>query len=96
MHTKSIICNDPYCLICGTNYHLQRHHIFPGSRRQLSEKYGLWVYLCGRHHTMGDFSAHRDTEFSQRLKEQGQLAWEERYGTRDDFIKEFGKSWVED
>lgn len=45
---------------------------------------------------MGDFSAHRDTEFSQRLKEQGQLAWEEHYGSREDFIKEFGKSWVEE
>ena len=94
MHTKSIINNEPYCLICGTPLHLHRHHIFPGSRRQLSEKYGLWVYLCARHHNMSEAGVHNDSELDQRLKRHGQRRWEAEFGTREDFIKTFGRSWL--
>lgn len=94
---KSIISNEPYCLICGSPQHLHRHHICSGyGRRQLSEKYGLWVYLCARHHNMTDFSVHRDSKLDLILKQQGQKAWEDQYGTREDFIKIFGRSWLEE
>lgn len=95
--TESIISNTPVCLVCGTPHHLCRHHIYSGrGRRELSEKYGLWVYLCGRHHTMGAFSIHHDSALDKKLREQGQRAWEARYGTREDFIRIFGRSWLED
>ena len=38
------------CFICGSGQSLERHHIFTGSRRKKSEKYGLVVYLCDTCH----------------------------------------------
>ena len=92
---KSLLSNEPVCYICGTPYNLHRHHIIYGSgRRQLSEKYGLWVYLCGDHHNLSPYGVHNDRELDTRLKQEAQTAWEAKYGTREDFIKVFGRSWL--
>ena len=52
------------CFLCGRNGRgdrLERHHIFGGARRPLSEKYGLVVYLCGeRCHRTGEYSCHKN------------------------------------
>lgn len=94
-HTESIISNEPMCLICGKPYDLHRHHLYSGyGRRQASERWGCWVYLCSRHHNMSEFSVHNDPVLDRMLREQGQLAWEERFGTREEFIKIFGRSWL--
>ena len=34
------------CYRCGSKMLVHRHHIFAGSMRDLSEREGLWVYLC--------------------------------------------------
>lgn len=94
---KSIISNEPVCYRCGTPFDLERHHIFSGNgRRQLSEKFGLWVYLCPKHHTFGPEAVHNDKALDLTLRKMGQQAWEDRYGTREDFIKVFGRSWLEE
>lgn len=93
--SNSIISNEPRCIVCRMTYGLHRHHLFYGSaNRKLSEKYGLWVYLCARHHNASDKGVHFNKELDQKLKEHGQLAWEATYGTREDFIKTFGKSYL--
>lgn len=43
---------------------------------------------------MSEFSVHNDPVLDRMLREQGQLAWEERFGTREEFIKIFGRSWL--
>ena len=45
---------------------------------------------------MSPYGVHNDRELDTRLKQEAQTAWEAKYGTREDFIKVFGRSWLED
>jgi len=81
-----------YCFICGKPAS-DRHHLIGGTaNRRLSEKYGLVIYLCRSCHTM----AHDDPNWNKALKRYGQKMWEAQYGTREEFIKVFGKSWLDE
>ena len=87
------------CFLCGRNGlgdRLERHHIFGGARRQLSEKYGLVVYLCGeRCHRLGEYSAHQNAEIADYLHKYGQKkAMSENNWTVEQFIKVFGKNYL--
>ena len=61
-----------------------------------SEKYGCWCYLCARHHNMSDVGVHFNRKLDLKLKRHTQRLWEERYGDRNDFIRTFGKSWIDE
>jgi hypothetical protein len=91
---KSIISNEKYCLVCGLpNVH--KHHIYEGTgRRKLSEKYGCWCFLCPRHHNMSNEGVHFNKILDLKLKQQCQKAWEFQYGSREDFIKVFNRSYL--
>lgn len=92
---KSIVSNEKRCWICETERNLHRHHVFYGAgRRSTSEKYGCWVYLCGYHHNMSDKGIHFNKEVDLQLKRLTQRKWEDKYGSRDDFIRTFGKSYL--
>jgi methionine aminopeptidase len=87
------------CFLCGRNGNgdrLERHHIFGGSRRKLSEKYGLVVDLCGdRCHRNGRYSVHKNAEVQKYLHEYGQKkAMEENVWTVREFINVFGKNYI--
>lgn len=89
-----------YCWRCGRNGAtdpLDRHHIFGGAYRDKSEKYGLVVRLChNRCHVFGKDAAHRNAETMQALHEYGQeKAMREQGWTTEDFIREFGKNYLE-
>ena len=90
--------NRKKCYRCGANGvadHLQCHHIFGGANRKLSEHYGLKVWLCGKKcHEAGPESAHMNRQTDLALKEAGQKAFEEVHGTREDFRRIFGKSYL--
>ena len=91
----SLISNERACFFCGSTLNLHKHHIYEGNgRRQVSEKYGCWVYLCARHHNMSDESVHFNRKLDLVLKEKCQEAWEARFGTRDEFIKKFRRSYL--
>lgn len=93
--SKSIISNEPECLVCKTTLNLHRHHVFGGvGRRKKSEMYGCWVYLCARHHNMSNSGVHFNKQLDTKLKQECQRAWEERYGDREDFRHEFGQSYL--
>ena len=82
----------PGCAVCGSPY-TEVHHIFPGTaNRAQSEKYGLTVRLCRKHHK----EAHKrpNSGLDLELKEQAQKYWESLYGGREAFIKAFGRSWI--
>ena len=87
------------CWLCGRNGNadpLDRHHIFGGARRKLSEKYGLVVDLCHHDcHLFGAEAAHRSRETMQALHEYGQRLCMERHGmSREEFMLIFGKNYL--
>lgn len=93
---KSIISNERECLVCKTTFDLHRHHVFFGTaNRKLSEQYGCWVYLCGRHHNLSNAGVHFNKPFDTKLKQICQKKWEELNGSREDFIRTFGRNYLE-
>lgn len=93
---KSIIQNKKVCYVCGTTTWLEEHHIFEGTaNRKLSEKYGLKIYLCHRHHTEVPDGIHFDKWLRDRTKQEAQKIFMEHYDkTTEDFIKIFGKNYI--
>ena len=93
--SKSIISNERECVICGSTYNLHRHHIYGGvGRRDLSERWGCWCYLCARHHNMSDASVHFNRQLDFRLKQECQKRWEVEHGTREEFVRTFGRNYL--
>lgn len=85
------------CFLCGRTTGLDRHHIFGGPYRKKSEKYGLTVDLCHDScHIFGPNSAHQNREIMLKIKRYGQKkAMEENGWSTEDFIREFGKNYLE-
>lgn len=93
--SKSLISNERFCVVCGTNYNLHRHHIYGASNRKHSEEYGCWCYLCARHHNMSNDGVHFSKTLNLKLKQQCQRAFEYQVGTREDFLKIFGRNFLD-
>lgn len=73
------------------------HHIFPGNgRRKKCEEYGFVVALEPRYHNMSNYSVHAvpNAGLDLQLKQMAQEYYESHYGGREDFIKEFGRSYL--
>lgn len=71
---------------------VHEHHIFYGHNRKKSEKYGMKVYLCPRHHT-GDMGVHNGNKtLDLTLKMIAQRKFEEVY--KEEFIEIFGKNYL--
>ena len=72
------------------------HHVFPGNRRKICEKYGFVVPLHPTFHEWATYSVHKapNRGLDLKLKQECQRYYEEHYGTREEFIKEFGKSYL--
>lgn len=89
------------CFICGNAIPfgyvngLEEHHIFGGPNRKNSERRGLKVWLCGEScHRTGKEAVHMNRKVDLCLKVAGQKVYERRYGSREEFIAEFGKSYL--
>jgi hypothetical protein len=91
---ETVLQANKECFVCGTTSDLESHHIFGGTaNRKVSERYGLKVWLCHEHHT-GNSGVHFNPDLAQELHEAGQRFYEAHYGTREDFRRDFGKSWL--
>lgn len=92
---ESIVENEKRCFLCGYTYGLDKHHIYSGGNRQVSENNGFWVYLCRRHHTGTNYSVHGDPDhkLDKELKQICQRIYEREH-TREQFIKLIGKSYL--
>ena len=91
---RSILQTKKECKVCGSPY-VQKHHVYGGARRQISEREGCWVWLCPWHHNMSDDAVHFNHNFDEELKVECQLAWmTKNHATREDFIAVFGKGYV--
>lgn len=94
---KSIMQNKKECFITGRTTGLHRHHIFYGKNRSLSEKYGLWIWICAELHNMGDYGIHGKygRELDIQLKQDAQRRAMEVYGwSTEDFIRIFGRNYI--
>lgn len=92
---KSIMQDKKECYITGSTGLLHRHHVFGGGNRQLSEKYGLTVYLIPELHNMSDEGVHFNIEFDLKLKQDAQRKAMEYYGwTVNNFIRRFGRNYL--
>lgn len=84
------------CFLSGTYGTVERHHIFGGARRNLSERYGLVVYLSPEKHQLDRDSAHRSGETADRLHRYGQRkAMLENDWTVEQFRLVFGKNYLD-
>ncbi len=92
---KSIIQTVKQCYITGSEYNLHEHHVFNGSNRKKSEKYGLKIWLRADWHNMEKYSVHMDAELDRRIKAEVQQIAMDHYGwTVEDFIRMFGKNYI--
>ena len=90
----SIVQRERECLVCKDTTHLQLHHcIYGTANRRNSDKYGLTVWLCHRHHNGSNYSAHFNKNLDIRIKQMAQEAFEKTH-TREEFMAIFGKSWL--
>lgn len=90
----SIIQGEKRCYATGAEHDLDSHHVFRGSRRKLSEKHGLKVWL--RHDVHMALHDHRKPyeTLENDLKPIAQQAFEDNGGSREDFMKIFGASYL--
>ena len=90
---KSIIQTQKECFITGLQTGLHLHHCLHGSsNRKLSDKYGLTVWLNNEIHRQ----VHNgNTELDLLLKRTAQRKFEEKCGSREEFMKIFGKNYLE-
>lgn len=90
---RSILSDERRCWFCGSMVGLERHHIMSGTaNRKLSEKYGLTVWLCRRHHT-GTDGAQYDPDMNRQLRQDAQCAFERKYGHAE-WMRIFGKNYM--
>lgn len=92
---------EAFCYLCGANGaldKLDRHEIFGGPYREKSKRLGLWVLLCHNDcHIFGPLAAHNNASTALQLKQEAQRRAMEAYGwSIEDFIREFGKNYLED
>jgi len=92
---KSVLQQENECYICGTTENLHTHHcIYGTANRKKSERYGLTVKLCFKHHNGSSEGVHFNKELDLHLKSLAQKYFEENTGNRKQFIQEFGKSYL--
>ena len=91
------------CYLCRVLYgientqNLEEHHCFEGGtsgRRKMSEKYGLTVKLCIYHHRGTKEGVHFNKANELIVKRMAQRYYEENIGTREDFRRDFIKSYL--
>ena len=81
------------CVVCGSPY-VQMHHVICGvSNRKVSDRHGYVIPLCYEHH-LGGNGIHRNRGMQMYWMELAQQHYELYKGTREDFRREFGKSYL--
>ena len=89
---KSIITEQKECYLCGSNYRIETHHCLHGrANRKLANKYKLVVPLCSNCH----YDVHnKDISKDRLLEATAQRAFENKVGTRQEFMLIFGKNYL--
>jgi hypothetical protein len=91
----SVFTDDmDHCMFTGSNV-VERHHIFyqmGGGMKEKCEKYGFTAPLRPDLHPNGVHAGKQAKEVDQKLKMMAQEYYEAHYGTREEFMAEFGKN----
>lgn len=93
----SVFTDDmDHCIETGTTQ-FHRHHIFGASNRNKSEKYGFVIPIAYYLHEFQEGSIHNNPNegLDLKWKQKAQEYYEEHYGTREQFIKEFGRNYLD-
>lgn len=86
----SILQDEKECFVTGAVNRLDLHHIYAGSRRKKSDKWGCVVWL--NHEVHMDLHQ-RNTALDRQLKAICQKRFEELYG-HEKFMDVFGKNYI--
>ena len=90
---KSALQDEKRCYFCGAVVNLERHHIFAGvANKPISERLGLWVWLCPRDHR-GVEGAQYDKERNRLLKAEAQAAFE-RFHSHEEWMQIIRKNYL--
>lgn len=85
------------CPICGIEGLYHWHHVFGGSNKKKSEKYGAIIYPCPTCHIWGTNSIHKQQsqQLNKELKQLFQQQIMEQYKlTTEDWISIFGRNYL--
>lgn len=98
MKRYSIIMELNKCLVCNAKHELHIHEVFFGtSKRKLSIEDGMCVTLCPFHHNASIQGVHLNRQLDLQIKRKAQKIWMKYYNkNEEDFIKRYGKSYLED
>ena len=101
-HPPSIIQQRPgECYLCErlgmVRYwtYLERHHIFDGPNKKISEENGFTVRLCVGHHREGTDAVHKNANMMRLLQRDAQRAYEKSH-SRKEFFKLIGRNYLAD
>jgi hypothetical protein len=95
MAKQSILVKDmETCMVCGSPY-VHKHHLFGASDRDWSEKFGLFVPLCFKHHNGSDEGVHYNKKFMDALHQYGRERFKEVYPELN-FLDYFRKNYYEE
>lgn len=83
--------NIESCYLCGSTHNLTWHEVYAGRNRQNSMKFGFCLRLCLNCHS----EEQENSQFNAYWYKQGQLYWEEKIGSREEFIKTFKRNYLD-
>ena len=93
----SVFTDDmEHCIETGTPQ-CHRHHIFGKYNRKKSEEHGFVIPIAYYLHEFGKDSIHANPNkgLDLKWKQKAQEYYEEHYGTRADFIREYGRNYLD-
>lgn len=95
--TKSIVTEyETICFFCGEPAECEHHLLFGNGVRPLAEEDGLKVPSCNRCHNLGKMGerVHENPIAEKLSKKLGQAIYESKIGTREEFRRRYGKSYL--
>lgn len=96
-HSYSILQGrEKYCYMTGRTEGLDKHHIYHGrGMRDISDKYGFWVYLWQPLHlaNLGGLHKYPNAGLDLKLKQDCQRRFEETH-SREEFMAIIGRNYL--
>ena len=93
-HKSIMTTDDEHCYLCKRWLDVpEHHHIFGGSNRQNSEKYGLVVPLCHYCHNEPPNGVHFNKKRRLKLQAEAQQVFES-IEDHDSFMAVFGRNYI--
>lgn len=95
MRAPSIMQDCKKCIVTGAVSGLDVHHVYPGNpNRRISDENGFWVYLRHDVHMALHARMHPFDQLMDELKVACQEAFEGMGGTREEFMRLIGRSYL--